>query len=75
MIEESRIREPGSTGFWLLIALLVLLCVPYLFMGASEPRLLGLPIWFYLSLGAAIAIAVASVRRIMKHWDIEKRLP
>ena len=74
MIEKSRIREPGSFGFWLLIMLLLLLCVPYLFMGASEPRLLGLPIWFYISLGAALAIAGLSVWRILRHWDIEKHI-
>ena len=57
---------------------LILLCVPYLFViffAASEPRLFGIPVWFYLSFAAAIGISVVSVQRIVKHWDIEKRLP
>lgn len=75
MKNESQIKEPGSSGFWSLIVLLLLLCVPYLFMGASEPRFLGLPIWFYISLGAALAIAGLSIWRILRHWDIEKHIP
>ena len=76
--QKFRIKEPGSWGFWLLVAVLMGLCVPYLFVSfpaASDARLLGIPVWFYLSVAAAITITVASVRRILKHWDIENRLP
>jgi hypothetical protein len=71
-------KEPGSRGFWLLVAGLVLLCVPYLFvlfLDVSEPRFIGIPAWFYLSVAAALGISVASVQRIVKHWDIENKLP
>ena len=77
-MQGSRIKEPGNTRFWLLIAVLVFLCVPYLFVifaAVSEPRFFGIPVWFYLSVAAAVAISVVSVLRVVKHWDIEKRLP
>ncbi len=78
MPRKSGIKEPGSLGFWLLVASLVLLCVPYLFvlfLDVSEPRFFGIPAWFYLSVAAALGISVVSVQRIVKHWDIENKLP
>ena len=75
---QTGLKEPASWGFWVLVAALVLLCVPYLFViffDASEPRLFGIPAWFYLSVAAAVGISVVSVQRIVKHWDIEKKLP
>ncbi|MBT5441591.1 MAG: hypothetical protein HOB01_22440, partial [Gammaproteobacteria bacterium] len=42
--------------FWPAIFLLVFLCVPYLFMGSSDPRYFGLPAWFYVTLIATILI-------------------
>jgi len=77
-IQKSGIKEPSSKRFWLLIVVLVLLCVPYLFVifsAGSELRFFGIPVWFYLSVAAAMAISIMSVQRIVKHWDIEKRLP
>jgi len=69
---EAPLREPGSRGFWLFVASMLLLCVPYLFMGSSEPRLWDLPVWLYVSVAAAIAIAGASIWRIWRHWDLER---
>jgi hypothetical protein len=55
--------------FWSLIALLVFVCVPYAFMGMSEPRFYGLPVWFFVSLLASLMIAGLSIHKIWRHWD------
>jgi hypothetical protein len=60
---------PTYRYFWPAIFLLVFLCVPYLFMGSSEPRYFGLPAWFYVTLIATIVITVLSIHRIWRHWD------
>lgn len=62
-------REPGSLLFWLTIGVLLFVVVPYGFLGASEPRLFHLPLWFHLSLAASIAIAALSAWRIVRFWD------
>jgi hypothetical protein len=64
-------REPGSPLFWLVIAALLFVVVPYGFMGASEPRWWLLPVWFHLSLGASVAIAALSAWRIWRSWRLE----
>jgi hypothetical protein len=49
--------------------MLVFLCVPYLFMGSSDPRYFGLPAWFYVTLIATILITGLSIHKIWRHWD------
>jgi len=61
-------REPGSLLFWLTVATLLFVVVPYGFLGESEPRFLHLPLWFHLSLAASVAIAALSAWRIVRHW-------
>jgi len=55
--------------FWPAIFLLVFFCVPYLFMGSSDPRYFGLPGWFYVTLIATILITGLSIHKIWRHWD------
>ena len=55
--------------FWLIICGLLFLCVPYLFMGESTPRMLGIPLWVYVSLGSTVLITGLSIYRIWRHWD------
>ncbi|MBT3830930.1 MAG: hypothetical protein HOB98_04810 [Gammaproteobacteria bacterium] len=54
--------------FWPAIFLLVFLCVPYLFMGSSDPRYFGLPAWFYVTLIATILITAFSIHKIWRRW-------
>lgn len=67
----KRRREPGHPLFWLTIAALLFLVVPYPFAGASEPRLWHLPLWLFVSLGASVAIAVLSAWRIWAAWRLD----
>ncbi len=62
-------REPGSPIFWLTVSVLLFVVVPYGFLGESEPRFAHLPVWFYLSLAASVAIAALSAWRIVRFWD------
>jgi hypothetical protein len=64
-------REPGHPLFWMFVAALLFVVVPYYYAGSSEPRIAGLPLWFYLSLAATVTIAVLSVWRIWKHWRLD----
>ena len=68
------LRDPNSVGFWALLMLLVVLTVPYLFAGAIEPLLWGLPLWLLASCGAALAITALTVWRIRRGWSLAARL-
>jgi len=64
-------REPGNALFWIIILSLLFVVVPYFYAGSSQPRIAGLPLWFYLSVLATLTITVLSVWRIWKHWRLE----
>ena len=71
---DSNSRRAGKNRryqriFWPLIVLLVFVCVPYAFMGTSEPRFYGLPVWFFVSLLSSMVIAGLSIHKIWRHWD------
>ena len=55
--------------FWLVVAALVFLVVPYGFMGEIEPRYFGIPRWLYVSLAATTVITILSIVRIWKFWQ------
>ena len=65
-------EDPNSLGFWLFVGAMLFLCVPYLFMGSSQPRWWGVPVWLFVSLAATIAITAASIWRIWKRWNLER---
>jgi len=55
--------------FWLAVMLLLLLTVPYLFMGEAEPVWLGLPRWFFVTVASTLVITILSIHRIWRSWD------
>lgn len=71
MAKRQMKQEPGSLLFWLLVASLVIVMIPYGFMGQSEPRLWNLPLWFHVSLLATAAVAGLSAWRIWKFWHLD----
>ena len=68
---NSRPKEPGNPLFWIIVAALLFVIVPYFYAGSSEPRMAGLPVWFHLSVLATLIISGLSVWRIWQHWRLE----
>ena len=64
-------RDPNSRAFWLGIAALIALAVPYPFAGRAEPLVAGVPLWFVISLLASIGLVVVTVLAIRARWSIE----
>lgn len=67
---KSTLRDPNSKGFWFGIGALTVLCVPYPFVGTAEPLVGRFPLWFLISLLAAIGIVVLTVGAIRRRWQL-----
>jgi hypothetical protein len=63
------VRDPNTTGLWIGIGALVVLCVPYPFSGSAEPLMLGVPLWFLVTIVASVAL-VALTNHGIRRWDL-----
>ena len=62
-------RDPNTTGLWIGIGVLVVLCVPYPFAGRADPLVFGVPLWFLITIAASIALVAATIRGI-RRWNL-----
>jgi len=63
------VRDPNTTGLWIGIGALVVLCVPYPFAGRAEPLVLGVPLWFLITIGASVALVALTIRGL-RRWNL-----
>ena len=63
-------KDPNSKWFWTSVLGLLLIVVPYGFVGRPQTFVWGFPVWVIFSLGGAVAIALLSVFVIQKHWNL-----
>jgi hypothetical protein len=63
-------REPGRLWIWLTFVLLLFLCVPYFFVGAYEPLVFGVPLWFLCVLFTSFALTVFTVYVVLCQWRL-----
>ncbi len=73
-MNRPRGTELNGAGFWLAVAALVLLCVPYPFAGSAGPLVLGVPAWLGVSFAAAVGISALSIHRIRRGWDLARHV-
>ena len=64
-------KDPNSFWVWAVVAALLFLIVPYLF-GRSSVLIWGLPLWFVVSAGAAVFLAVFTAVVICSRWSLVK---
>ena len=62
-------HDPNTRRLWLTLGALTVLCVPYPFVGAAEPLVFGLPLWFWVTITATVALVVVTIRAL-RRWNL-----
>jgi hypothetical protein len=63
-------KDLSSLWIWLVIFLLLFFCVPYLFVGAYEPLVFGMPLWFLSVLAASFGLTGFTLYIILYRWRL-----
>ena len=61
--------DQNTTGLWIGIGALVVLCVPYPFAGRADPLVLGVPLWFLITVAASVALVALTIHGI-RRWNL-----
>jgi hypothetical protein len=62
-------HDPNTRRLWLTLGMFTLLCVPYPFVGKAEPLVFGLPLWFWVTITASVALVVVTIRAL-RRWNL-----
>jgi len=55
---------------YLLIAIMLLLTVPWWFSASTEGRVFGMPVWAAYSLGMSVLFAVVMAALLSRFWNL-----
>ena len=61
-------KEPARLWIWICFVSLLIVCVPYSFVGAYTPLVFGLPLWLLLTLGASLVFSAFTIYIALRHW-------
>ena len=67
-------KDPNALWFWICIGLLLLIAVPYGFIGRNLFFIWGVPLWVLISLGASISIAILTIYVIQTRWSLARQI-
>jgi len=65
-------KEPAQTWIWVMAAIILFLCVPYLFAGTYEPLVLGLSLWFLTVIAASLVLIGSTLYVVLREWRLAR---